>query len=95
MQVPADSSTNLCKIAVRAATTTATTATTVATYYFCYRYGYGYGYGYCYCYCYYCRTSSMAQRQARVFFPLMFMAQDPQIPSRQERRKVNVGSWNG
>lgn len=38
------------------------------------------------------RTSSMAQRQASVFFPLMFMAHDPQIPSRHDRRNVRVGS---
>ena len=29
---------------------------------------------------------------ARVLTPPMFMAQDPQIPSRQDRRKVRVGS---
>ena len=29
---------------------------------------------------------------ARVFVPPIFIAQDPQIPSRQERRKVKVGS---
>jgi len=31
-------------------------------------------------------------KQARVFPPLMFIEQEPQIPSRQERRKVSVGS---
>ena len=31
-------------------------------------------------------------KQARVLVPLMFMAQEPQIPSRHERRKVRVGS---
>ena len=31
-------------------------------------------------------------KQARVLTPSMFMAQDPQIPSLQERRKVRVGS---
>lgn len=41
------------------------------------------------------RTSSMAQRQASVFFPLMFMAHEPQIPSRQDLRNVNVGSCGG
>ena len=35
---------------------------------------------------------SMKHRQARVLLPLMFMAQEPQIPSLQERRKVRVGS---
>ena len=30
--------------------------------------------------------------QARVFVPSMFMAQEPQMPSRQERRKVSVAS---
>ena len=30
--------------------------------------------------------------QARVLIPSMFMAQEPQIPSRQDRRKVRVGS---
>lgn len=29
---------------------------------------------------------------ASVFIPPIFIAQDPQIPSRQERRNVNVGS---
>lgn len=29
---------------------------------------------------------------ASVFVPPIFIAQDPQIPSRQERRNVNVGS---
>ena len=36
--------------------------------------------------------SSMARVQASVLPPSIFMAQDPQIPSRQERRNVNVGS---
>lgn len=31
-------------------------------------------------------------KQARVLTPSMFMAQDPQMPSLQERRKVRVGS---
>jgi hypothetical protein len=30
--------------------------------------------------------------QARVLTPPMFMAQDPQMPSLQDRRKVKVGS---
>ena len=30
--------------------------------------------------------------QASVLVPSMFMAQEPQMPSRQERRKVSVGS---
>ena len=30
--------------------------------------------------------------QASVLIPSMFIAHDPQIPSRQERRKVSVGS---
>ena len=30
--------------------------------------------------------------QASVLIPSMFIAQEPQIPSRQERRKVSVGS---
>ena len=30
--------------------------------------------------------------QASVLIPSMFIAQDPQIPSRHERRKVSVGS---
>jgi hypothetical protein len=34
----------------------------------------------------------MKVRQARPFWPFMFMAQEPQMPSRQERRKVRVGS---
>lgn len=29
---------------------------------------------------------------ANVFVPPIFIAQDPQMPSRQERRNVNVGS---
>jgi len=29
---------------------------------------------------------------ARAFFPLIFIAQDPQIPSRQERLNVSVAS---
>ena len=32
------------------------------------------------------------QIQAKVFTPPIFMAHDPQIPSRHERLKVNVGS---
>jgi hypothetical protein len=35
---------------------------------------------------------SMRQRQARVFWPLMFIAHEPQMPSRHERRNVSVGS---
>ena len=34
----------------------------------------------------------MRHRQARVLTPSMFMAQLPQMPSRQLRRKVSVGS---
>ena len=34
----------------------------------------------------------MKVRHARPFCPFMFMAQEPQMPSRQERRKVRVGS---
>ena len=30
--------------------------------------------------------------QANVFVPLIFMAQDPQIPSRHDLRNVKVGS---
>jgi hypothetical protein len=30
--------------------------------------------------------------QASVLVPSMFIAQEPQMPSRQERRKVSVGS---
>ena len=30
--------------------------------------------------------------QASVLVPSMFMAQEPQMPSRQERRSVSVGS---
>jgi len=37
-------------------------------------------------------TSSIGLRQASVLVPSMFIAQEPQIPSRQERRKVRVGS---
>jgi hypothetical protein len=37
-------------------------------------------------------ASSMPFRHARVFSPAMFIAQLPQMPSRQERRKVRVGS---
>lgn len=32
--------------------------------------------------------------QARVFTPLMFIAQLPQIPSRQDLRKARVASWS-
>ena len=35
---------------------------------------------------------SILHRHASVFWPLMFMAQEPQIPSRHDRRKVRVGS---
>ena len=35
---------------------------------------------------------SILQRHASVFWPLMFMAHEPQMPSRHERRKVSVGS---
>jgi hypothetical protein len=34
----------------------------------------------------------MALRQASVLVPSIFMEHDPQMPSRQERRKVSVGS---
>ena len=37
-------------------------------------------------------TSSQPWVQARVLRPPMFMAQEPQTPSRQDRRKVRVGS---
>ncbi len=37
-------------------------------------------------------VSPIPLMQARVFVPSMFMAHDPQIPSRQERRKVRVES---
>jgi hypothetical protein len=37
-------------------------------------------------------TSCIDVVQASVFWPSMFMAQEPQTPSRQERRKVSVGS---
>ena len=37
-------------------------------------------------------TSSMPKMQARWLPPSMFIAQEPQIPSRQDRRKVSVGS---
>ena len=37
-------------------------------------------------------TPAQALMHARPFLPSMFMAQDPQMPSRQERRKLNVGS---
>jgi hypothetical protein len=36
--------------------------------------------------------SSMPLVQASVLVPSMFMAQEPQMPSRQERRSVSVGS---
>jgi hypothetical protein len=36
--------------------------------------------------------SSIAVVQARPFLPFMFIEHEPQIPSRQERRKVSVGS---
>jgi hypothetical protein len=36
--------------------------------------------------------SLIATVHARVLTPSMFMAQLPQMPSRQERRKVSVGS---
>ena len=35
---------------------------------------------------------SILQRQASVLLPLMFIAHEPQMPSRQERRNVSVGS---
>jgi len=35
---------------------------------------------------------SIRHRQARVFWPSMFIAQEPQIPSLHDRRKVRVGS---
>lgn len=34
----------------------------------------------------------MYSKHARPFWPSMFIAQDPQMPSRQERRNVKVGS---
>ena len=34
----------------------------------------------------------MGQRHASVFVPSMFIEHEPQMPSRQERRKVSVGS---
>ena len=34
----------------------------------------------------------MRQRHARVLTPSIFIAQDPQIPSRHDRRKVKVES---
>ena len=34
----------------------------------------------------------IGDKQAKLFFPSMFIAQLPQMPSRQERRKVKVGS---
>ena len=37
-------------------------------------------------------TSEMNFVQASVLVPSMFMAQEPQTPSRQERRKVRVES---
>ncbi len=45
-------------------------------------------------------TSLIGFRQASVLPPSMFIAQEPQIPSRQDRRKVRVGStsiftWRG
>lgn len=36
--------------------------------------------------------SGMAQRQARVFVPSMFMAHEPHIPSRHDRLNVSVVS---
>ena len=36
--------------------------------------------------------SSIAVVQARPFLPFMFIEQEPQMPSRHERRKVSVGS---
>ncbi len=37
-------------------------------------------------------TSSLDLMQASVFAPSMFIAHEPQMPSRQERRNVSVGS---
>lgn len=37
-------------------------------------------------------SGSILAIQASVFMPPMFMAHEPQIPSRQERRKVKVES---
>ncbi len=34
----------------------------------------------------------MFVRQARPFLPLMFIASEPHTPSRQERRKLRLGS---
>jgi hypothetical protein len=36
----------------------------------------------------------MFVRQARRFLPLTFMASDPHTPSRHERRKLSVGSFD-
>ena len=36
--------------------------------------------------------SSKPLRQASVLVPSMFIEHEPQMPSRQERRKVSVGS---
>jgi hypothetical protein len=35
---------------------------------------------------------SILQRHASVFWPLMFIAQEPHMPSRQDLRKVSVES---
>lgn len=37
-------------------------------------------------------SRSIRDKQAKVFFPSIFIEQDPQIPSRQDLRKVKVGS---
>ncbi len=37
-------------------------------------------------------TSSIAFKQASVLVPSMFIAHEPQMPSRHERRKVSVVS---
>jgi len=37
-------------------------------------------------------SSSIARVQANVFCPSMFIAHEPQTPSRHDRRKVSVGS---
>ena len=37
-------------------------------------------------------SSSQVRVQASVFTPLMFIAQEPQMPSRQERRSDSVAS---
>ena len=38
------------------------------------------------------KLSSILHKQANVFVPLMFIAQEPQMPSRHERLNVRLGS---